>query len=395
MRATPLPPGALLPRAEWRSLGVSSKRLAGPALTTVFHGYSTPTAAPATVNTMCRVLQQSVVPGAVISHATAASLMGIALPWWIDGEIGALTSAAYLDGGVFTVPSTLPVGPRLKGELEGGQGPDTPPAWTERFESGLPLQGPGPSYGPPKASRPLKVPPVLHLRMDSGHQRSAGPYVTVHRTSPRPAFAYGGLELSHPYIVLLELARTLAHDDLVIAIDSLISREPQVRGATLDGIIAAAETYGSLWGIAALRKALRDARPGTDSPGETRTRLQLIRAGFPEPVINHPVRDPDSSTMRYLDLAYPDLKIAVEYDGDYHRLSKDQWRKDQARKDSLASEGWTIRTLTGRDIKAPSRLLSALHRSFRHAGAQAPRESNWAGKAGARLGRSLAPPSRR
>lgn len=391
MRATPLPPRALLSRTEWRSLGVSSKRLAGPALTTVFHGFSTPTAAPATVNTMCRVLQQSVVPGAVISHTTAASLMGIAIPWWIDGAIGALTSAAYLNGGVFTVPSTLPLAPRPTGE----QGRDARSAWTERFESGLPLQGSGPSIGPPEASRPLVRPPVLHLRMDSGNQRSAGPHVTVHRTSHRPAFSYGGLELSHPYIVLLELASVLEHDDLVIAIDSLIAREPRVRGAALEGIIAAAETYGSLWGITALRKALRDARPNTDSPGETRTRLLLRRAGFPEPIINHPVPDPDSPTMRYLDLAYPELKIAVEYDGDYHRRRKDQWREDEARKDSLTSVGWTIRTLTGRDIKAPSRLLSALHRSFSQAGAPAPPESNWAGRAGARLGRSLAPPRRR
>ncbi|MDN5822467.1 MAG: endonuclease domain-containing protein [Brachybacterium sp.] len=388
MRATPLPPGALITSAEWRARGVSSKRLAGPDLTRIFRGLSTPTAAPATVNTMCRVLQQSVVPGAVISHTTAAALMGIAIPWWIDNEIGKLSSAAYLSGTVLTIPSALPAAPRSSGhEVE-----HMPAHWTERVESGLPLHRNGPSHGPPRASERLELPPRLHCRVEPGRQHTGGPHVVVHRTSARPSFTYGGLELSHPYVTLLELAGILEHDDLVIAIDSLIARQSRIAGAALDGIAAAAESYSGLWGAVALRRALVDARARTDSPGETRTRLLLVRAGFPEPSINLPVPDPHSGQTRYLDMAYPELKIAVEYDGDYHRRSKKQWREDQARKDSLASAGWNIRTLTGQDIKSPARLLSALRRTFHRLGASAPAESNWSGRAEAQLGRSLAPP---
>lgn len=388
MRATPLPPGALLASAEWRARGVSSKRLAGPDLTTIFRGFSTPTAAPATVNTICRVLQRRVIPGAVISHATAAALLGIAIPWWIDRGIGKLAGAAYLDGTVFTVPSTLPAAPSTAGHENG----TPPPHWSERFESSLPLQGTGPSCSPPRAADRLVTPPLVHCRVDRGLQRSAGPHVAVHRTSHRTSFTYGGLELSSPYVVLLELAGVLEHDDLVIAIDSLIARNPRVTGAALDGIIAVSESYSRLWGAAPLRRALVDARPNTDSPGETRTRLLLQRAGFPEPTVNLPVPDPQSGRMRYLDLAYPELKIAVEYDGDYHRRTKQQWREDQARKDSLASAGWDLRSLTGQDIKAPARLLSALRRTFLRAGAPAPPESNWTGRAEGQLRRSLAPP---
>src|SRR5699024_10531309 len=39
MRATALPPGALLSRAHWRALGVSTRRLAGPELVTGFPGF--------------------------------------------------------------------------------------------------------------------------------------------------------------------------------------------------------------------------------------------------------------------------------------------------------------------------------------------------------------------
>src|SRR5690606_13013093 len=110
--------------------------------------------------------------------------------------------------------------------------------------------------------------------------------------------------------------------------------------------------------------------------------------------LNHEVDDPDSGGPRYIDLAYPTWRIGVEYQGDNHRRDKRRWREDQARRDSLASVGWDLRYLTASDIEAPRRFLTALRRSFVRAGAPAPPESNWAGSAGARLGRLLSEPPR-
>src|SRR5699024_6008158 len=135
--------------------------------------------------------------------------------------------------------------------------------------------------------------------------------------------------------------------------------------------------------------------PHTDSPGETRSRLLLLRAGFPEPVINFAVQETDTGTTRYLDLAYPELGIAVEYDGDYHRRDQAQWCADQARKDSLESLGWKLITWTAADIKSPQRALTALRRRFQAVGSSAPPVSNWSGSNGRRLGRSMRPPTRR
>lgn len=391
MRATPLPPRALLSRAEWRRRGVSTNRLAGPELVTVFRGFSTPALDPTTVNAMCRVLQQQVIPGAVISHTTAAALLRIALPWWVDGDIGALSSAAYRHRRAIIVPSTLPLAtgaPKRGPESDAAAAP-----WMQTLESGLPLHRSGLPYGPPAASQRLRRPPTLHCRVERGAQRSAGLRVRVHRQGEGTSVEHAGLVLSHPIQILLELASMLSHDDLVIAIDSVVSREPPIRGLTLERIRDESAALGASWGAPALRRALRDARGRTDSPGETRTRLLLQRAGFPEPVINHPVEDPDSEQVRFIDLAFPDLMIGVEYDGDYHRRSKDQWRKDQARKDSLASAGWDLRMLTAHDLKQPQRFLSALRRTFLGVGAPAPPPSNWSGRAGARLARSLGRPA--
>lgn len=390
MRATPLPPGALYSRAEWRALGVSSGRLAGPGFVTVFPNFSTPTSNPASINAMCRVLQQQVVPGAVISHTTAAALMQIALPWWIDGGIGALSSAAYEMDDSWVVPSTLPVAKKLSGPAPKGEAQPDP--WKADLESGLPHYENGRPIGPPAQAQPLKQLPRVHCRVSTRTKHYLGPHAVAHRHRPGPSFERGGLTISHPYTVLLELATLLSHDDLVIAIDSLLAREPPFRNVTLEKLHDIPGMYSGRPGAKILRRALRDARARTDSPGETRTRLLLRRAGFPEPQINFPVTDPDTGQQRYLDLAYPELLIGVEYDGDHHRRSRTQRRADQARKDSLESAGWNLRTLTAEDIKDPQRFLDALHRTFTRAGAAAPPPSNWAGHAGAHLRRSLGPP---
>ncbi|AXK46229.1 endonuclease domain-containing protein [Brachybacterium saurashtrense] len=387
MRATSLPPGTLLHREQWLDLGVSTARLHGPELFALFRGFSTPTAAPATVNTMCEVLQRDVIPGAVISHGTAAALMGIPLPWWLDQNLGRLAGGAHMHQGRRIIPSTLSTMDETQTS-----------ARASATEGRSPVQIPADSTqseGPPVPRHPLRTPPLLHCRVEPGLHTSAGPYVSVHRTPPRPSWTHSGIELSHPHVVLLELATYLPHDDLVVAVDSLISRDPPLRTVTLEGIWCTVKHCTASWGAPALRKALEDARPNSGSPGETRTRLLLQRAGFPEPVLNHPVHIEGTGRRRYLDLAYPDLRIGVEYDGDYHRRTTVQRRQDQARKDTLESQGWTLRFLNAEDIAQPQRFLTALQRTFLRAGAAAPPTSNWSGRAARALARPIRAPTSR
>ncbi|GAA1489361.1 endonuclease domain-containing protein [Brachybacterium sacelli] len=366
MRASPLPSRALLSRGEWRTLGVSTSRMAGDDLVTVFPRFLTPAAEPATLNEMCRVLQQHVLPGAVISHTTAALLYGIPIPWWEDREIGLLADGAARSGARhLVIPSTLPVPEK----------PGAAPSEPRRFER-------------------LTTPPLLQCRVEAASPHRAGPHVVVHRKAPSPTFTLGGLKLSHPNVVLLELATSLEHDEIVIALDAFEKRRPRFpfRGVTLERLARELARCDGMPGIPALRRALLDARPNTDSPGETRTRLLLRRAGFPEPALNLRVMDPDTGRPRYIDLAYPELRIGVEYDGDGHRVTKDQWRQDQGRQDTLESAGWMIRRLTSWDIAKPERFLSALRRSFLAVGALAPSARNWTGIAAEKLARPLRRP---
>ena len=55
--------------------------------------------------------------------------------------------------------------------------------------------------------------------------------------------------------------------------------------------------------------------PRAESPGESWVRLEIIDNLFPPPVLQWSVRR-DGRELFLLDLAYPGLKIAIEYDGE-------------------------------------------------------------------------------
>lgn len=100
-------------------------------------------------------------------------------------------------------------------------------------------------------------------------------------------------------------------------------------------------------GLRACEKALRLMRERTDSSQETRLRLALMRCGLDEPQVNHMMENPRSGGRLYLDLAYPELKIAIEYDGMHHAR---QWLADSARRTAIEDAGWIYVQVTKDDL---------------------------------------------
>jgi very-short-patch-repair endonuclease len=60
-----------------------------------------------------------------------------------------------------------------------------------------------------------------------------------------------------------------------------------------------------------------------------------------------------------VDFAYPDLKIAIEYDGLWH-AEPGQFEKDRKRLNRLSAEGWLVIFVTAADLRHPERLLARL-----------------------------------
>lgn len=126
---------------------------------------------------------------------------------------------------------------------------------------------------------------------------------------------------------------------------------------------------------AVLREVARRAREGAESPPESRTRLLLVLAGLPEPVVQH---EAFVAGRRRFDLAYPELKIAVEYDGSYHYASEAQKQADIVREDQLRCAGWiVIRVVSVGIFRDPASTLARVADALTQRGVKVAPNTAW------------------
>ncbi|RGC71004.1 hypothetical protein C5N14_00685 [Micromonospora sp. MW-13] len=91
------------------------------------------------------------------------------------------------------------------------------------------------------------------------------------------------------------------------------------------------------------------ADPGAQSPPESELRVRLVLAGLPRPVAQHPVRLA-SGLVLHPDLAWPQFRVAVEYDGTWH-ADAEQLHRDRQRLNQLVGAGWLVLHVTGRRLR--------------------------------------------
>lgn len=97
-------------------------------------------------------------------------------------------------------------------------------------------------------------------------------------------------------------------------IDALMN----VTGITVGDIEAVAKAHPGVRGLQRLRRALRLVDGGAQSPHETAARLALIDAGLPAPKTQIRVYDDAGKFIGRVDMAYEEVKVAIEYDGEQH-----------------------------------------------------------------------------
>lgn len=94
---------------------------------------------------------------------------------------------------------------------------------------------------------------------------------------------------------------------------------------------------------------------------ETRVRLLLVRVGYAEPDLNHQVIDPAAQQVFYLDLACPQqLRVAIEHDGEGHRLDRGRWQRDLHKDEVLHQLGWVVLRVPFQDCREPGPFFARL-----------------------------------
>jgi len=100
------------------------------------------------------------------------------------------------------------------------------------------------------------------------------------------------------------------------------------------------------------------ADPRAESPPESRLRVLLALAGLPA-VPQFTVRNDDGAFVARVDLAFPEHKIAVEYDGAWHG-APGQLYKDRRRQNLLTAVGWRTVFVTAAHMYDVEALVSQL-----------------------------------
>ncbi|WP_347058240.1 DUF559 domain-containing protein [Blastococcus sp. HT6-30] len=118
-------------------------------------------------------------------------------------------------------------------------------------------------------------------------------------------------------------------------------------------------------GCARARAVLPVADARSESPMESVLRWLVHDAGLPAPVLQHRVRDPGGGLLGRADLAWPDRKVLVEFDGDVHR-DRDVFVADLRRQNRLVAAGWTVLRFTSADLLGrPDQVIAAIRRALR------------------------------
>jgi Protein of unknown function (DUF559) len=128
-------------------------------------------------------------------------------------------------------------------------------------------------------------------------------------------------------------------------LDALLARQV----ITFDSLRAVVGRHAQRPGGRRARRVIDLADPGSQSPPESHLRVRLVLAGLPRPVTQHPVVLPSGLAL-HPDLAWPQYKVAVEYDGHWH-ADADQLHRDRLRLNKLAGAGWIVLHVTSRRLQ--------------------------------------------
>lgn len=202
----------------------------------------------------------------------------------------------------------------------------------------------------------------IHLARGRGLSTPRRVNVVGHQLAllPDEVVELDSVRLTSPARTWLDLASVLSPDDLVIAGDSMVCEHgpefpvPREALCSVEQLRSIVERHPGSRGVRTARAAVGLIRMGADSPPETRLRLTLIRAGLPEPILNHVIwgRDPwggPGSPVLWPDAAYPQWRVALQYDGSHHN-GADQYLRDIRRADTAAYSGWLEVRLSRLDL---------------------------------------------
>ena len=182
--------------------------------------------------------------------------------------------------------------------------------------------------------------------------RRAPDMLVVHSDTllPCETLVVDGMAVTTPARTAFDIGRRVSGTAAVQRVDALMN----ATGIVVADVERVIEAHPGVRGLTALRCALALADGGSESPYETLTRLILVGAGLPAPLTQVRVVDEYGQLVARLDMAWPELRIAVEYDGAQHWTDPRQRRRDIERLAALEAMGWIVIRVSSDMVRTPA-----------------------------------------
>jgi len=193
----------------------------------------------------------------------------------------------------------------------------------------------------PRAPAELTAPLPLECVVPAGsvvpRRRGLRPYEAT--LPPGDVTEVHGVPVTSAERTALDLARYLLPHMGLAVLDAMAGARQVEPAALLDRL----EEWRGERFVARARRLVEHCEPTSESYGESWLRLRLLDAGFPRAVPQVWVVDGDGRRLYRLDLAWPERRLAIEYDGlEFHEHPAAR-AADQRRRDDLARRfGWTV-----------------------------------------------------
>lgn len=201
--------------------------------------------------------------------------------------------------------------------------------------------------------------------------RSRGGLVVHHDRFPRDdVVELDGLRVMTLDYVVTELLCTERKSTALACVDQALATLPaalheEMRDRIIDRLRRRDDRRGTI--SAGFLIEVADGK--AESPAESWARLLVIEAGFPMPVLQHEIVDGTGRVVHRLDLAWPELRVALEYDG--AEAHDGRQAADAERDARLSARGWLTVRATAEDLARPTRLVTRLQDAFHSRGAAA------------------------
>ena len=130
----------------------------------------------------------------------------------------------------------------------------------------------------------------------------------------------------------------------VAALDAMVRHG----SVTVPELVGQVEAGAGRWGVVRVRRAVGLVDPRAESPPESRVRVALVLAGL-APVPQFEVWSAGTFLGR-VDLAFPEERVVVEYEGAHH-FEGTQIARDDERFARLEAAGWRVVRLSAGDLR--------------------------------------------